>query len=196
MKKHREGWGCVYMMRNLINGKRNVGYDSTGDPENHRWKHHKNTALKTSDRRPLYRALRKAYKRDKCWDGFEFSVIWRGPVELLREKEIYYIRKHRSFIDDLLGDRSYNLTKGGDGVAVPSKCTKNKISTTLKVYCASNVVKKQLSVQSKKAWLNPEMRAKQVEVNGRLLVTSKDRARHGQRIKRGMKKSGASKKFQ
>ena len=108
--------GCIYLITNLTNGKRYVGQDQTGDPENHRWKQHKATALAGKSKCTIHYALRKAHKRDKCWKGFKFEIICRCLVEKLHEKEIYYIKKLHTWISDPDGDRSYNLTKGGDGM--------------------------------------------------------------------------------
>lgn len=115
MRKHREGWGCVYLITNLVNGKRYTGYDTTGDPENHRWKHHKARAVNTKDRRPLYAAMRKAYKRDGHWKNFKLEIIWRGPIEDLSAKEVYYVKKLHTYNRDPFGDKSYNMTLGGEG---------------------------------------------------------------------------------
>ena len=117
--------GCVYLLTNLENGKRYVGKALN---ESKRWESHKSTALHTSNCKPLYRALRKAHKKDGCWEGFGFVVIWRGFANQLNEKERYCIKKYHSFIDDPSGDRSYNLTSGGDGASIVANCTKNKMS--------------------------------------------------------------------
>ena len=113
----KESHGCVYLLVNLTNGKRYVGCDETGDPENNRWKTHIWLAFNKKDRRPLYCAMRKAW-RESNGDtiGFSAEIIWRGLISKLRGKEIYYIAKLHAFNGDPLGDRSYNLTKGGDGV--------------------------------------------------------------------------------
>lgn len=124
MKKHREGWGCIYLLTNKKNGKRYVGKDSTGDPENHRWKNHINIALNTKDPRPLYCAIRKAGGPE----GFTAEIIWRGSNVCLNKKETYYIRKRHSFINDPLGDRSYNLTLGGDGGDATVYMTKKRLA--------------------------------------------------------------------
>ena len=112
----KEAHGCIYLITNFTNGKRYVGQYKNALTVIRRWKRHVGVALNTDDTRPLYRALRKAWRRDRNLDSFEFKVIWRGPIDKLHEKEIYYIAKLHAFNGDPLGDRSYNLTKGGDGV--------------------------------------------------------------------------------
>ena len=138
IKQPSEPRGCVYLLTNLVNGKRYVGQDQTGDPENHRWKQHKTTAIAGKSAYPVHCALRKAHKRDKCWKGFKFEIIWRGPVSQLNWKETYYIKKLHTWINDPDGDRSYNLTKGGDGVRgfKHSKSGKQHMSYSQQRRCA------------------------------------------------------------
>jgi hypothetical protein len=110
-------FGCVYLLINLTNGRRYVGKDKTGDPESHRWKSHIYAALKGGSRYYLHRAIRKAHRESKGVTlGFSAEVIWRGPIDQLSAMETYYIKKLRSYVLDPLGDASYNLTLGGDGV--------------------------------------------------------------------------------
>ena len=125
----KEAHGCIYLITNFTNGKRYVGQYKNALTVIRRWKRHVGVALNTDDTRPLYRALRKAWRRDRNLDSFEFKVIWRGPIDKLHEKEIYYIAKLHAFNGDQLGDRSYNLTKGGDGFhGQHSKAAKKKNS--------------------------------------------------------------------
>ena len=115
IKQPSEPRGCIYLLTNLVNGKRYVGQYKNVERVHCRWNRHIGTALNTGDTRPLYRALRKgkARKSDKWFKNFTAEIIWRGPVSQLNWKETYYIKKLHTFIDDPLGDRSYNLTTGG-----------------------------------------------------------------------------------
>lgn len=130
----KQGIGCIYLLTNLKNGKRYVGKDSSGVPEKHRWARHIYAAFTTKDNRPLYCALRKADKElGGLSIGFSAEEIWCGSAEKLNGKEKFYIKKLHSFIDDPLGDRSYNLTKGGDGASFGVKIrleTRAKIRAT------------------------------------------------------------------
>jgi len=133
MRKHREGWGCVYLITNLVNGKRYVGCDTTGKPETNRWKKHIWHACTGVSKGPLHRAMRKAWKIDKHWKSFKFEVIWRGPRKNLLEKEVSYIKKLHTYNADLLGDKSYNLTVGGEGFrGKHSKASRKKMSIGVK----------------------------------------------------------------
>jgi len=114
-----EPWGCIYKLTSIKKPKKcYVGKDKSGDPARHRWKGHLADAFAEKDRRPLYSALRKADRESGGLTvGFTAEVIWRGPRSLLNEKEIYYIKKCRAFIDE----GGYNLTRGGDGLSLGFK---------------------------------------------------------------------------
>ena len=130
MRKCNEGYGCIYLLTNLRNGKRYVGQDQSGNPDTQRWKNHIDNALNDRLKWPLYCAIRKAWRESSGRTlGFSAEVIWRGPIEKLDEKEIYYIAKLHTWINDPKGDRSYNLVKGGGGVRGlnHSKTTRNAI---------------------------------------------------------------------
>ena len=114
--------GCIYKLTNLINGDSYIGKDKTGEPENHRWKHHRKMAEKGGGSY-IHNAI-----ADYGWDNFERSVIWQGSIEQLNEKEIFYIKKYRTFVGDPKYKGGYNLTPGGDGVTVWSEHAKEKMS--------------------------------------------------------------------
>jgi group I intron endonuclease len=122
--------GCVYLLTNAISGRRYVGKCGNEAAVEVRWNVHIRLAFNKKDRRPLYCAIRKAWKRDGCLKNFTAEVIWRGSLKNLDAKEIHYIAKLHTWIDDPLGDRSYNLTKGGDGLTKPSKLTVKKMSAS------------------------------------------------------------------
>src|ERR1019366_1690000 len=104
---NKDGWGCVYYVCNVESGKGYVGYDKTGEPESHRWRRHIIAANKPEPKLYFHRAIKAAGGPEK----FVWRVIWRGPVEQISEKEIYYIKKKRTFVEE----GGYNLTRGGDG---------------------------------------------------------------------------------
>jgi hypothetical protein len=151
MKKRRSsGYGCIYLLQNLkkrrlkngrfAKGRSYVGYDKTGDPENHRWHGHIKAAFDRKDPRPLYCAMRKSW-REFGHLNFSAEVIWRGPIEKLCVKEVYYIAKLHTWFYDQQGG-GYNLTFGGDGFS-------GKHST---------YSKKKTGLSSKRAWADPVKR--------------------------------------
>jgi hypothetical protein len=181
MSRKLSSVGCVYLLTNLRNGKRYVGQDGTNDPESNRYKGHLYLALETDDPRPLYRAIRKAYKESGgCTVGFSAEVVWRGPIEKLHEKEIYYIKKLHSYILDPKGDGSYNLTLGGEGsrgcvwseeskrrlseVHLQSYATNpsrsRKLSASLQAYYADEENCEKLSVAQLKSYAEDPARGK------------------------------------
>jgi hypothetical protein len=134
-----KAFGCIYLLVNLINGKRYVGQDQTSDPENHRWKYHIYAALKGKSQTYLHRAIRKAHRESKGRTlGFSAEVIWRGPREKMSAKEIYYIKTLRTFVGDPFGDLSYNMTLGGEGARglKLSKAAKKRQSAALLAHWA------------------------------------------------------------
>lgn len=136
----RKFWGCIYSAINLLNGKEYIGYDSTGDPENHRWKHHKKMAATAQPRFYFHRAIKAAGGPEK----FKWTIIWRGPIERLNEKEVFYIKKRHTFVHDPLGG-GYNMTKGGGGNLgfKLSKKTKQRISASNKRNYEENPVRRE-----------------------------------------------------
>lgn len=116
--------GCIYSLTNLINGKRYVGqHKNVLTVESIRWRSHVYAALRGSVKMYITRAIHYY-----GYENFVSKIIWRGPVSKLNEKETYYIKKLHTFIDDPLGDHSYNLTTGGEQLKEISKRTKARIS--------------------------------------------------------------------
>ena len=116
---------------NLTNGDEYVGKDKTGDPENHRWKHHRKMAAVTHPKSYFHRAI-------KTYGGplrFKWSIVWCGPIEELCAKEVYYIAKRHTFVGDPKYVGGYNLTHGGDGTNGHhhSKKTKKQMSAAQKL---------------------------------------------------------------
>ena len=124
----KERQGCIYSAINSVNGKEYIGKDKTGDPENNRWKFHRKAALKAKPRGYFHRALKAAGGHTR----FKWAVIWRGPVECLSEKEIYYIKRRHTFVGDP-ACRGYNLTIGGDGTSgyTQRRSAKKKIAKSV-----------------------------------------------------------------
>jgi len=96
----------IYCIRNKINDKKYIGYDSHPIGEMRRWRDHQKFGDDTSHTF-FYNALRKY-----GIENFEYSVIDTADnIEELKQKEIFHIAKHRSFEEDF----GYNMTPGGDG---------------------------------------------------------------------------------
>ena len=97
----------VYLITNLVNGKRYVGVTHCGYLN--RYKGHIQSA-KQGRRTALYDAMRKY-----GIDSFVVELVESNiPDELIGYVEMYYISKYNTFIDNRCG---YNMTLGGGGVA-------------------------------------------------------------------------------
>ena len=154
MKKHQPGWGCIYSAINRANpvhAKEYIGKDKTGDPVNHRWKVHSKEAAQAEPRGYFQRAVKKAGGPE----AFEWTIIWRGPIELLNKMEIYYIKKRHTFKDDPVNGGGYNLTKGGDGVSVWTKWSKQKVSKSSLFRFEDPAERKKISVAGLRRFEDP-----------------------------------------
>ena len=91
----------IYKITNLINNKVYIG-KTERDPLV-RWREHRRHA-KSLPHLPLYRAMNKYGQ-----ENFLFEVIETCDVEILNEREQYWIDTYNSYIE------GYNCTLGGDG---------------------------------------------------------------------------------
>lgn len=104
--------GVIYKITCLVNGKSYVG--QTRQKLNRRISGHKTCKVK----RGIDAAI-DLYK----WENFTVEVLEECPVELLNEREIFWIAKLNTKVPN-----GYNLTDGGDNSLNPSDETRAKIS--------------------------------------------------------------------
>lgn len=109
--------GCIYLIRNLINGKGYVG--QTVSALSHRFGLHKSRA-RTGHDSYLYQSMRK-------WGIYNFSVskIVECDPLLLDDLEIHFIQFFGTFVSNGHG---YNLTMGGNSQFKMSEETKVKMA--------------------------------------------------------------------
>lgn len=98
--------GYIYLITNLVNGKKYVGQTVTSIEE--RWRKHCSIA-KTGKATGIDGAIAKYGEK-----SFSCKKIIECPVEDLDELEQYYIDKYNTYQGDNQ-DLGYNLTLGGQG---------------------------------------------------------------------------------
>jgi group I intron endonuclease len=106
--------GSVYLIENLINGKKYVGQHNKPDPK-HRWHQHKSCKRDS----PLYHAFRKY-----GIENFRFSVLCVCPLDKLTLMEGYYAEVFETYVWDSPG--GYNCKECSDSSKM-SKETREKI---------------------------------------------------------------------
>lgn len=95
--------GFIYKISNTINDKVYIG--KTLSSIEKRFSIHKKDSVRNQEQiRPLYRAMNK-YGSDK----FYIELVEECPIEILSERESYWIKFYNSY------EKGYNATRGGDG---------------------------------------------------------------------------------
>ena len=173
--------GCIYLLTNLVNGKHYVGQHKNIETVHRRWNSHIVTALDKDCRYLLHRAIRKYGLKN-----FSAEVIWCGLAnfEKLNTKEIFYVKKYHSFVDDSNGG-GYNLTTGGEQGKAMSKAGRQKMSKAKKEYFSKPGMREANSERRKAYYIaNPEARERSREVAKRVFGSSKARKDQSKRAKK------------
>ena len=188
MKKPKLGEGCIYSVINLSNNKEYVGKDKSGDPENHRWKHHRKMAAQSKPKGYFHRALKKAGGPLR----FKWSIIWCGPIELLNEKEIFYIKKRHTFVRDPLC-RGYNLTRGGGGASgfKHSRLAKKMMSVIVRLQYEDQAIRDKHSIAAVSRFESQTERDKQSAIMKLRYKSKAARKKHSITMKRVYASSAA-----
>ena len=96
------------------------------------------------------------------WENIEHKILYIGLSKVEAEqKEIELIEKYKSNQPKY----GYNIANGGNTTGTVSEATKEKISKTLKGYEFSDERRKNISINTRKAMANPEIRKKISEAN-------------------------------
>lgn len=105
---------CVYLIRNLINGKVYVG--QTKDFDKRKASHLYNASR--GNEKPLYHSMRK-----HGTENFTFEVLEECANEAINEREQHWVAHFDSFNPE----KGYNLTSGGNQNFERSEETRRKI---------------------------------------------------------------------
>ena len=105
----------------------------------------------------FYRAIQKY-----GWSNIKHEILYENlSKEEAEQKEIELIEKYKSNQPKY----GYNIANGGNTTGTVSEVTKEKISKTLKGYEFSDERRKNISINTRKAMANPEIRKKISEAN-------------------------------
>lgn len=103
--------GYIYKITNNINGKGYVG--QTIQPIENRWAQHIATSSQNKENKKY--AIHYAIEKYGL-ENFSFSILEEvSDDSLLNDKEIYWIEKEKTYVEEKDG-HGYNLTRGGEGV--------------------------------------------------------------------------------
>lgn len=114
--------GCIYIIKNLITNKYYVGQTRLFNPIG-RWKDHFNDCFKKNTNNYLYNSIKKYGIINFCFQIIEDNI----PIELLDEKERYYIEFFDSY------NNGYNETIGGQDGEWHSKLTEEQVKEIIKL---------------------------------------------------------------
>lgn len=164
-----KNFGFIYIIRNTINNKVYIG-KTLDSIENRFSEHKKNCSKEKCKERPLYRAMNKY-----GIDSFYIEQLEQCEIELLSEKEQYYINKYGSF------HKGYNATLGGDGkilydyqkivneflngklikdLAIEFECCEDTISQAIKTAGLNSVQNSNQKKSRKVIAINPKTKEK------------------------------------
>ncbi len=136
---------CVYLITNLVNGKRYVG--KTVRPTK-RWYWHVVEARKDQSCMLIAKAIKK-YGPDK----FRFEILEHLPTEdAAFEREIWWIQHFQSDHSGI----GYNLESGGLGGRVLGDSTRQKISAARKGWSPSTKTRQRMAAAQRGKKRSPE----------------------------------------
>lgn len=124
--------GVVYCFHCIFSGKKYIGKSTNIKQRLSR--HRRN--VKNNVLSKFYTAVKKY-----GWDGFVFGIVEECDVNILDEREIFYIEKYKTLTE------GYNMTSGGDGGVtwIPDEETREKYRKRMKDFKHTDESKKKIS---------------------------------------------------
>jgi group I intron endonuclease len=135
--------GVIYCFHCIFSGKKYIGKSIN---INKRLSRHRRN-VKNNMITKFYSAVKKY-----GWDGFVFGIIEECDINILDEREIFYIEKYKTL------NEGYNMTSGGDGgiTWIPSEEIREKYRERMKNFKHSDETKKKISEANKGRKWNEE----------------------------------------
>jgi len=139
--------GCIYVVRNRVNGKYYVG--KTSETMKKRRSVHEALAKRNQPKTAFHRALKKY--------GFE-SFSWYIVDEEDDEGILNYLERYAIAFLDSQAPNGYNITQGGDGAAgfVRSAKDRQRKSEAAKRQWQSKEHRRKMSERAQRWWKNPK----------------------------------------
>ena len=116
--------GCIYLIQNMINGKKYIGQTRIKKPTR-RWNNHIN-ASKRGSTFAIHSAIRKYGV-----GAFNFECLCSVPYDALNNMEAYYAEQYESYTWDNPG--GYNMTWCGESKLTNETCSKISLRSKGKV---------------------------------------------------------------
>ena len=125
--------GYIYLITNLVNGKRYVGQTTKSIEE--RWRQHVSASRHLKKHTLVVdRAIRKYGVDNFTCEIIEF--LHGVQKAIIDQREAYWIERHKTYIPEYGKDAGYNLTRGGHGIG--TRFTLNEEQEIIGEYCSMN----------------------------------------------------------
>ena len=136
----------IYCIQNIVTNKKYIGQSNN---IYYRWRKHKSELNRNVHVNTYLQNSWNKYGQE----NFKFYIVEKCALELLDEKEIYYVEYYNT-LDDRFG---YNLKTGGQNCNTQiTDEVKKKLSESVKASYDNTDLRKRRSDTTKQYWSNPE----------------------------------------
>jgi group I intron endonuclease len=125
----------IYKVTNLVDGKIYIGQSRN---IGQRWTKHRCSPFNVNSSQydtPFYKAIRKY-----GIDNFQFEIIEQCSIDILNEREIFWIK----FYDSNNLDKGYNLTSGGQNAITTPKLTYEEVTKIIDLLINSSLSQEEI----------------------------------------------------